>query len=160
MAKTLLVFYSRKGKTKTVAEETSKLLNCDLEEIIDLKKRTGILGFLGAGRDAFLKKKTSIKEPEKNPGEYNLLIIASPVWAGNLPPAIRTYIERFQAQLPQLALIGTCGFKGNSSKIAVEIEKITGKKLIATVEVTAKEVSENNYKDKIQDFVNNLKPIM
>ncbi|WEU40415.1 MAG: NAD(P)H-dependent oxidoreductase [Candidatus Odinarchaeum yellowstonii] len=159
MSKTLVIFYSRTGRTKTIAERVSELLNCELEEVVDLKKRTGILGFLRAGKDAFLKKKTIIKEPLKNPGEYDLLIIGSPVWAGNLPPAIRTYIDKFTSQLPRLALIGTCSGKGNSSKIAVEIEKISGKKLSAIVEVTAKEVSEKKYEAKIQDFINKLKAL-
>lgn len=159
MIRKLVVFYSRTGKTKTVSERIAELLNCDLEEIVDLKKRTGIIGFLKAGKDAFLKNKTSIKEPVKNPSEYDLLLIGSPVWAGNLPPAIRTYIDRFKSQLPKLALIGTCSGKGNVSKIAIEIEKISDKKLSAIIEVTSKEVSENKYESKIQDFINELKNI-
>jgi len=48
--KALVVFYSRTGTTKQVAEALAQSLNCDSEELIDTKKRSGPLGFLSAGR--------------------------------------------------------------------------------------------------------------
>jgi flavodoxin len=44
--KALVVFYSRTGATKQVAEALAESLNCDSEELIDTKKRGGPLGFL------------------------------------------------------------------------------------------------------------------
>ena len=37
--KSLVVFYSRTGTTKRVAESISNLLKCDVEEVIDTKSR-------------------------------------------------------------------------------------------------------------------------
>lgn len=37
----LIAFYSRTGRTKKIAELISNRLNCDYEEIVDMKKRTG-----------------------------------------------------------------------------------------------------------------------
>jgi len=47
--KILVVFYSRSGRTKKIAEAISDILKCDKEEIFDLKNRKGIPGFLSAG---------------------------------------------------------------------------------------------------------------
>ncbi|MBE3088681.1 MAG: flavodoxin family protein, partial [Actinobacteria bacterium] len=42
----LVVYYSRTGTTRKVAEYITKQLGADMEEIIDMKKRSGIWGFL------------------------------------------------------------------------------------------------------------------
>lgn len=65
--RTLVVFYSRKGTTKKVAEAVSNHLECDLEEIIDKKKRKGILGYLRSGFDAKPKRLTAIEPLRKDP---------------------------------------------------------------------------------------------
>jgi flavodoxin len=41
MKKILVLYYSRTGITKVLASYIAKLLNADLEEIVDTKKRTG-----------------------------------------------------------------------------------------------------------------------
>jgi hypothetical protein len=43
--KALVAHYSRGGTTKKVAEKISALLEGDIEEIHDLKKRSGIIGW-------------------------------------------------------------------------------------------------------------------
>ena len=43
--KALVAYYSRGGTTKKVAEKISALLEGDIEEIHDLKKRSGIIGW-------------------------------------------------------------------------------------------------------------------
>ncbi len=60
--KSLVVFYSRTGTTKRVAESISNLLKCDVEEIVDRKNRKGPLGYLKSESDAMSKKLTVIKD--------------------------------------------------------------------------------------------------
>ena len=55
--KCLVVYYTRTGKTKVVAEKVSAELGADIEEIVDLKKREGKLGWIAGGRDAMQKNK-------------------------------------------------------------------------------------------------------
>jgi len=47
--KILVVFYSRTGATRTVAQKIADLVKGDLEEIKDTRNRAGILGFLRSG---------------------------------------------------------------------------------------------------------------
>jgi flavodoxin len=63
--KILVIYYSRSGKTKKVAETISDILKCDKEEIFDTKNRKGTPGFLSAGTDANLRRLTAIKEIKK-----------------------------------------------------------------------------------------------
>ncbi len=65
--KTLVVYYSRTGNTKFVAEEVTAELGADMEEIIDLKNREGKLGWLSSSRDATGNRQTKIEETKKRP---------------------------------------------------------------------------------------------
>jgi flavodoxin len=49
--KILAVYCSRTGTTRKIANEISSKLDCDVEEIIDLKTRAGPIGYMAAGRD-------------------------------------------------------------------------------------------------------------
>ena len=88
-----VVYYSRTGKTKFVAETIAAELGSEIEEIVDLKNREGKLGWMSATQDASSEKETHIAPTKKIPKDYDLLIIGTPVWAFNTTPAIRTYIK-------------------------------------------------------------------
>ena len=92
--KTLVIYYTRTGNAKFIAETTAAELGADIEEVIDLKNRQGKLAFLPAGRDAMKAKETEIAQTKRTPTDYDLIIIGQPVWAGNPTPAIRTYLNK------------------------------------------------------------------
>jgi len=151
--KILVAYYSRTGTTKKVAEEISKTLKADLDEIVDKKNRTGALGYVIAGKDASLKKLTEINF-KKDPKNYDLVILGTPTWAWKMTPALRTYLNQNNSKLKNLAYFVTMGGSGGDSVIK-EIEKIvnkSGEKLI----LTTKEVISNNYKDKVKSFCKNI----
>ena len=75
MKKTLIVYYSRTGITKKLAEALHDVIDSDIEELIDIKDRSGAIGYLLAGKEATLKKLTTIKEPKLNPANYDILLI-------------------------------------------------------------------------------------
>ena len=49
--RSLVVYYSRTGVTKKVAEAISQMLGADIEEIIDRRDRRGPKGFFTGGRE-------------------------------------------------------------------------------------------------------------
>jgi protein involved in ribonucleotide reduction len=63
-SKTLVVFYSRSGTTRRIAEALSETLKCDLEEITEPKPRTGFLGYIRSILEA-RRKRPSIIAPKK-----------------------------------------------------------------------------------------------
>ena len=88
----LVVYYSRTGNNRTIAESIASRLSADVDEIIDKKNRKGKLNWLLAGRDSRAKKLTEI-EYKKNPQEYDTIIIGAPIWAWNPIPPLRTYLQ-------------------------------------------------------------------
>ncbi len=60
--KSLVVYYTRTGNTKFVAETIAAELVSDMEEVVDLKKREGTLGYMSASKDATGGKLTEIAQ--------------------------------------------------------------------------------------------------
>ena len=92
--KTLVVYYSRTGKTRFVAEKMASELKADIEEVVDLKNRSGRFGFLRAGYDATRGNETKIWETKKSPSDFELIVVGTPVWNSRPASAISTYLKR------------------------------------------------------------------
>jgi flavodoxin len=151
--KKLVVFYSRTGTTKKVSEMLTRLLKADIDEIMDEKNRAGIFGYIWGGRDALSEKTTKIKF-SKNPKEYDIIIIGTPIWAGKMAPAVRTYLLDNKSKLKKVAFFCTKGGEGNG-KTFEGMEKLAGKP-IATLSLRTKEVI-NNETEKAMEFIKTIK---
>ena len=112
----LVIFYSRTGTTKKIANIVSEKLSCDCEEIFDTKNRLGFFGWLRSGKDAMMKKLTILKEITKNPESYDLIIIGTPIWSSNMSTPIRTYIADNKDKLKDVAFFCTEGSKGGKKE--------------------------------------------
>jgi flavodoxin len=153
--KTLVVYYSRSGNTKKIAEALSNKIKCDIEEIIDTKKRKGIIGWLISGRDAHSKKLTSIKEINKDPAKYDLVAIGTPVWAALMAPAVRTYINENKGKFKKVAFFCTCGSSGDI-KTFEDMEDYIGVSPTSKLAITGKDLK-SNYENKLKDFIKGIK---
>ncbi|MBM3291612.1 hypothetical protein FJY84_02925 [Candidatus Bathyarchaeota archaeon] len=150
--KGLVIFYSRTGTTKKLAEYIANNLDCDIEEIIDLKNRDGPIGWLMAGKDAGQKSLTNIKQPAKDPSKYNLVIIGTPIWNGTISTPIRTYIEQNKEKLRKTALFST-GLDRDLKSLE-EISNSLKDKPVSMIKLHGKnDVNSNNYIDKISEFI-------
>jgi flavodoxin len=98
----LVVYYSRTGNNRTLAEKIAEALTADIDEIIDKKNRKGRLNWLLAGRDSRARKFTKI-EYKKNPQDYNTIIVGAPIWAGNPIPPLRTYLQEIDLKGKRVA---------------------------------------------------------
>jgi flavodoxin len=109
--KSLVVYYTRTGNARFVAETIAAEIGADVEEVIDLKKRTGALAYLSGGADARRGKETEIVPTTKSPAEYDLVIVGTPVWAGRPAPAILTYLKKHDFSDKKVAVFFTQGGK-------------------------------------------------
>ncbi len=105
--KSLVVYYTRTGKTKFVAQEIAAQLGAEIEEIVDQKKRGGKIGWIMAGKDASRKSLTEIAQTTKAPQDYDIIVIGTPIWAWSPTPAVRTYIKQNKLSGKRVALFYT-----------------------------------------------------
>lgn len=154
--KRLVVYYSRTGTTKKISEEIAKALGADLDEIVDLKSRKGIIGWLRSGRDSQVRKTTEI-QVQKNPEDYDMIIIGTAIWANNMTPAARTYLTKYSLKNKKVAFFTTQGGDEPVGAIA-EMKKLAAEsEFIATLSIRQNDVKENRYEARLSAFLEQLK---
>ncbi|MCL2323685.1 MAG: hypothetical protein FWC47_16460 [Oscillospiraceae bacterium] len=119
--KKLIIFYSYTGHTKTLAKELAAKESADIAEVLDTH-RPGKLKAYTLGCYAAIKGKAWPILPLKvDLKAYDTLVLFSPTWASNVPPAVNTILE----QLPKgkKILVKMVSASGNS-KCKARIEEI------------------------------------
>ena len=102
---------------------------------------------------AALKRKTKIKSIEKDPSSYDVVVIICPIWAGVMPPPIRTYLSENKERIKKTAFLSVSSCGAGNKKDVPDFEFLTGKKAVANLLLTDKEFKQENYKEKLDDFV-------
>ena len=152
--KVLVVHYSRSGTTRKLAEAIASVLNCDIEEIRDTTDRSGLFGWLRAGRDAFFKKLTVLEDVRTDPGGYDLVVIGTPVWAGSMSCATRTYISQFKGRLKEVVFFATMGNSVGST--FRQMEELCGKKPLACLALKTKRVRKGDFQESVEMFIEQM----
>lgn len=156
--KALVVYYSRTGTTKKVAEEISKSLMCDVEAISDNKRRSGIAGYLRCGFEGVRKKTPKINEAEKKALEHDIVIIGTPIGGWNMSSLIRSYITRYSKDFKKVAFFCTQGGSGAENAFK-EMEEICGKEPVAVLGLITKDVNEGGYVNDVKEFAGKIKQV-
>jgi len=149
----LVVFYSRTGNIRRVAEAIAERLKADMEEIRDARSRSGMLGFLRSGYEALAGKLPKIQQVSRSPSEYDLVLIGSPVWVGKLSSPMRSYLTLYGRSIKQTTFFCTC--KSDEGRAFKEMEALS-KKPIATLCIREKEIKSGEYIRKIEEFIKSL----
>ena len=149
--KTLIVFYSRTGCTRAVAEKLAPQLGADLEELQEKADRRGVAGYMLAGRDAMLKRPADLLPTTRRPADYDLVVIGTPVWAFTMCPAVRAWLQREAANLRATAFLCTQGGSG-AERTMRDMEALTGRPPIARLVLCDKEIRANTCDARIAAF--------
>lgn len=154
--KSLVIYYSRSGTTKKVAERISTLLGGEIEEIHDLTKRSGIVGWLKAGRDASSRRLTTLEPMKNDPAAYDIVVVGTPVWAHTMSTPMRSYILKYKEGFNKVAFF--CTYTLRNDNPFDEMESLCGKKPVATLRLLMKqEVESDQYAEKTEEFVTKIK---
>ncbi|MEM4625711.1 MAG: hypothetical protein QXJ28_03045 [Candidatus Pacearchaeota archaeon] len=152
--KVLVVFYSKTGNTRRIARIIARRIDGGIDEVIDLKKREGLFNLIIAIKDAAKNNVTRIKY-KINPKGYKVIIIGSPIWAGRIAPAIRTYLIKNKDKIGKIALFMT-SLSNKNKKALIDIER-TSKKPIAVLHITKRDIKLKRDIEKINEFIKKLK---
>ena len=93
--KTAIVYYSMNGNTAMVAEKLAAGLDADLIEIRPehAYPDKGFRKFLWGGKAAVMAEKPKLMPYTFHPDDYDRIVFGFPVWAGNITPPLRSFIQ-------------------------------------------------------------------
>jgi len=150
--KALVVFYSRSGTTRHLAKTLSRLMRCEIEEIVETGSRSGVVGYIRSLFEAVHKRSPQIKPLTKDPSSYDLVVIGTPVWAASVSSPVRSYLAAHRGRLPEVAFFCTLGGRGSGRAFA-QMEALVGKAPRARCAVRAGEVALGNPGTKVLEFI-------
>ena len=109
MSDILCIYYSRTGNTKKAMEEIASSLDAELAELWDDADRSGWRGWLRCGLDAMRKSTRPVRpiETQKPLGEYRLVILGTPVWAGRYSAVMRSFLKAHGEEIQNAAYVLT-----------------------------------------------------
>ena len=115
--KKLVVFYSLEGNTKLIAGSIAEEVNADIVELKPKKdiSSKGFMKYVWGGKAVTMKTKPELLPLDKNPRDYDLLFIGTPVWAWSYAPALKTFFSEYELSRKKIALF--CCHGGGKGKI-------------------------------------------
>lgn len=125
--KKLVIFYSFEGSVKFLSEAIAQAIGADLLELKSEDKKLKSHGFskyFWGGKQVIFKEKPELDKFDKNPNDYDLVFIGTPVWVGTYAPAIRSFLENQNLQNKKIALF--CAHEGNNRSVFGDIKKKLG----------------------------------
>ncbi len=154
--KILVVYYSRSGTTRKVAQALAMALQCDSEEIVETRSRNGMLGYLRSVIEARRKVPARIASSARDPSTYDLIVVGTPVWAWSVSSPVRAYMIANKAKFPALAFFCTLGGAG-SDKAFAQMQDLAGKSAVASLAVTARDLASGADRARLSAFVESLR---
>jgi flavodoxin len=91
--KSLVIYYSYSGHSKALAEQTAKKEAAAIVEVKDAQRPNIFKTFTLGCFNALLGKSWPIQPLDADLKSYKRIIVCSPIWAGNVPPAVNALIE-------------------------------------------------------------------
>lgn len=122
--KTLVLYYSENGTTKTVAEELQKQLGADIEAVEAVEPYTGDFGatIQRGNKERESGNWPAIKPLQKKIADYDVIFLGYPIWYGTYANPIVTLVkaENFAGK----TIVPFCTFgSGGLNTSAADLEK-------------------------------------
>jgi len=138
MADVLVAYFSRSGVTERLAVQLAAKLGADVEPVKPLAPYAGAGGYLkGVWHSLF--RRTPLVDCRRDPADYAVVIIGSPVWAGRLSAPMRSYLARFRGRIGSVAAFWVSGSGLAYKAVSGEIERLTGRAPLATASLAERD---------------------
>jgi len=127
--KTAVVFYSMSGNVRQTAEKIAEKINADLIELIPEKTYPdkGFKKFLWGGKSAVMGEKPALLPYEFDSEKYDSIVFGSPVWASNVTPPLRTFVEENRETIKNKSISVFMCMSGSGAQKAVDkFKKLIG----------------------------------
>jgi len=154
----LVVYYSRTGTTRQVAEELARALDADLEAISDPAHRLGRLGYLRSLFEGTFRRLTPIGPRVHDVRSYDLVLLGSPVWTASLSSPVRSFLRLHGGRLQAVGFFCTCG-GWKPERALAQMAREARKEPVASLVLKNKVVSRGEAGPAIRDYVDRIRRV-
>jgi flavodoxin len=142
----LIVYYSRSGHTRRVAQAFARASHADLEEILPIRDYSGSAGMFRALADTLLRRQPDLEPLHHCPADYQTVLIGGPTWAGRMSAPVRTFVATYGTGCQRLAAFCTMGGHGGDAALDA-LSRLARKPLAWRVVLTNPEIDAGAYLD-------------
>lgn len=174
MKKTLIVYHSRSGHTRRVAQALAARLSApgrsrrglferrreaspmgvDLDEIRVVQPLEGWPGYLMCAIESLAALTPALRPAQHRPSNYELVLVGTPVWFWNVSSPVRSWLEAHTLR-HRVAFFCTMGGSGSGRAFAT-MAQLAGKAPVATLALREDEVASGAFERKLDAFVKQL----
>lgn len=155
-AKTLVAVYSRDGHTRRVAERVAARLGADLAEIRPEPDRfRGLLGLVRAVVMARRARPAPIAPLARDPADYDLVVVATPIWANHIAPPVRAFLAANRDRIRDYATLYTCGGTG-LPEAGEDMARVMGPSPRAVLDLVRADLDRPAEAERIETFAREL----
>jgi flavodoxin len=156
VSRVLVVYYSRSGHTEFVARQIAARCHADLERITDRSPREGVTGYLRSSLEAILGLRPAIERGRRRVGDYDLVIVGTPVWFWGVASPVRTWVEQHRNALDNVALFCTFGGSGHARALD-DLERLCRHTALARLALSERAVGQCQRDPALRRFLVDLK---
>lgn len=147
----LVIVYSYTGTSRKVAELLCSQQGWRLADVTDAHPRSGALGTWRCLLDSFLRRQPAIRYDGPPPGDFDAVVLVSPIWMLRLAGPMRSFVAQQRHRLPDVAVLSVMGGEG-APNAAAEIGELLGRAPVMTTAVTLREVDDGSCAARLQAF--------
>lgn len=156
MKKTVVVYYSLDGHTHSVATKISERLDCPVIRLRlqkEFSSTNTFLKYFWAGKSSVFHDKPALANTDVDLHAYDTLVIATPVWAGNLSSPVRSFLAGHSLDGKRVILVAT-NSGGSFEKCFTTMRKLLSSASVGE-EIGFVNITEENYpshRKRLEEF--------
>ena len=157
--KTLIVYYSLEGNTEWVAQKLAENTKADVLRLVPKKEypKEGFKKFFWGGKSVVFGEKPVLEEYQLSLGDYDKIVIGSPIWAGSYTPPIKTFLADNKIEGKNIYLF-ICHSGGGAQKCFQKLsEELKNNKIISTIDFNNPKIKPDvNVEKQLKEFCNKI----
>ncbi len=153
--KTVVVYYSRFGTTRTIATAVAEELGAEVREIQAVRE----CGFLGMGFRSLFGIRMPIRPMNLDFKEVDRVVLCAPVWAGRPANPVRTFLQEAKLEGKKLAVLFSTGGGETGPGLETVRKLVAGKKVEVTLlgAIVTRKKDEAQLRAEARDLAQKLK---
>lgn len=164
--KTLVIYYSLSGHTRSLADAIARKLDSDkieLEAVNDAKNKKGLAKYFWGGKQVLFNEKPKLNPFELDISKYDMIFMGTPIWAGSFNPVFKTLFAKYDFSRKKLAVFAS--HEGELGNLKEKIVKAISQAEIVDVmgfrnargDMKVKEINSNKASEWAIKIANSLK---